>query len=59
MAIPAGYKPIGPKYSARERSRAIKEAKWSKKHYGDSYIVRPIKAGKTIVGYQIYWKRGR
>jgi len=57
MPIPKGYRPIGIRYSSK--AEAAKEAKRAKKVYGDSYIVRPVKSGKQILYYQIYWKRGR
>lgn len=59
MAIPKGYRPIGPRYGKNEKAKAMREAKLSRKRYGDSYIVRPVEVGQYIVGYQMYWKRGR
>ena len=54
MTIPKGYKAIGPKYMSR--AEAVKEAKLASKRYGDSYIARPVKSGKNILYYQMYWK---
>ena len=57
MTAPAGYKPIGPQYGVGQKNMAMRAAKQAHKTYGDLYIVRPIKAGKYIIGYQMYWKR--
>ena len=55
MTVPKGYHPIGPKWD--KRADAIKDAKYAQKTHGDSYIVRPVKSGKNILYYQVYWKR--
>jgi len=57
MAVPEGYRPIGPKW--KTRAEAAREVKFAKKHYGDSYIFRPVKSGSYVLYYQVYWKRGR
>ena len=57
MVVPAGYRPIGNRL--KTKAEAQRDAKSAKKHFGDQYIYRPVKAGKEIIGYQLYWKRIR
>lgn len=54
-----GYRPIGPRYQPNDLAKARADAKKATKMYGDSYIVRPVKSGNTILYYQTYWRRGR
>ncbi len=54
--IPAGYRPIGGLYLPHHYDMAVREARRARQVYGDSYVVRAVRSGKTLVGYQLYWK---
>jgi len=59
VVVPKGYRPIGRKYMPSELGKAKADAKKASRMYGDSYIVKPVKSGKTTLYYQTYWKRTR